>query len=91
MSPMPRFYFDLSLGALNNRDEVGSEIDSLHAAEIEVRRSAGELTRDRLLNLRSATPEDIRVEVTDEHRQPVLTVTVSIQVERAGRMPPCGA
>ena len=78
---MPRFYFDLSLGASSSRDEAGYEIDSLHAAEIEARRSAGELTQDRLLQLQSATSEDIRVEVKDEQRQPVLTVTVSIQVD----------
>ena len=85
---MPRFYFDLVLGAFTNRDEVGYEIDSLHTAEIEAWRTAGELTRDRLLKMQSATPDDIRIEVTDEQRQPVLTVTVSIQVERARLMPP---
>ena len=84
---MPRFYFDLSLGAVTNRYKVGSEIDSLHMAEIEARRSAGELTRDRLLQLQSTTSEDIRVEVKDELRQSVLTVTVAIQVERARLMP----
>ena len=81
---MPRFYFDLSLSAFTNRDEVGYEIDSLHAVEIEVLRTAAELTRDRLLKMQSAAPDDIQVEVTDEQRQPVLTVTVSIRVERAG-------
>jgi len=84
---MPHFYFDLFVGSAFNRDEVGSEIDSLHVAEIEARRSAGQLTRQRLLAVQSETSEDIRIEVKDEHRQPVLTVTVSIQVERAGLMP----
>lgn len=84
---MPRFYFDLSLDAFTNRDEVGYEIDSLHTAEIEALRTAGELMRERLLKMQSATPDDIRVEVKDEYQQPVLTVTVSIQVERAGLMP----
>jgi hypothetical protein len=83
---MPRFYFDLFVGSASNHDEVGSEIDSLHVAEIEARRSAGELARERLLQLQSTTSEDIRIEVKDELRQPVLTVTVSIQVERAGLM-----
>jgi hypothetical protein len=87
---MPRFYFDFSMGASTNRDEVGSEVDSLHMAEIDARRTVGELTRDRLLLWKGATSEDIRVEVKDEQRQPVLTVTVSIQVERTGRTPPCG-
>jgi len=85
---MPRFYFDLFLGAFPDRDEVGYQIDSLHMAEIEALRTAGELTRDRLLKMQSETPDDIRIEVTDEQRQPVLTVTVSIQVERARLMPP---
>ena len=87
---MPRFYFDLTMDASTSRDEVGYEIDSLHAAEIEARRSAGELARDRLFQLQSATSEDIRVEVKDEQRQPVLTVTVSIHVERVRLTPPRG-
>jgi hypothetical protein len=83
---MPHFYFDLFLGSDFNRDEIGSEIGSLRAAEIEVMRTAADLTRDRLLKMQSAVSDDIRIEVTDEHRQPGLTVTVSIQVERAGPM-----
>ena len=85
---MPRFYFDLSMGASTNRDEVGSEVDNLHMAEIDARRTAGELTRDRLLLWQGATSEDVRVEVKDEQRQPVFTVTVSVQIERAGLRPP---
>jgi hypothetical protein len=85
---MPRFYFDLSMGASANRDEVGSEIDSRHMAEIDARRTAGELTRDRLFLWQGATSEDVWVEVKDEQRQAVLTVTVSIQVERAKLRPP---
>ena len=88
ITPMPRFYFDLLLGSDFNRDEVGYEIDSLRAAEIEAVRTAADLTRDRLLKMQSATPDGVRIEVTDEHRQPVLTVMVSIEVERAGPMPP---
>jgi hypothetical protein len=84
---MPRFYFDLFLGSDFNRDEIGSEIGSLRAAEIELMRVAADLMRDRLLKMKSAAPDDIRIEVTDEHRQPILTVTVSVQVERAGPMP----
>jgi hypothetical protein len=85
---MPRFYFDLSMGASTNRDEVGSEVDNLHMAEIDARRTVGELARDRLLLWQGATSEDVRVEVKDEQRQPVFTVTVSIQVERAKLRPP---
>jgi hypothetical protein len=84
---MLRFYFDLFLGSDINRDEVGSEIGSLHAAEVEVMRTAADLMRDRLLKMQSAAPDNIRIEVSDEQRQPVLTVTVSVQVERAGLIP----
>ena len=75
------------LGAFSNRDETGYEIDSLHVAEIEAMRTAGELTRDRLLQAQGASSEDIRVEVKDEQRQPILTVTVSIQVGHEALMP----
>ncbi|WP_162815795.1 DUF6894 family protein [Microvirga aerophila] len=85
---MPRFYFDFYLGSDSSRDEVGSEIGSHRTAEIAVMRTAADLTRDRLLKMQSAVPDDIRIEVRDEHRQPVLAVTVSIQVERAGPIPP---
>jgi hypothetical protein len=84
---MARFYFDLFLGSDFSRDEVGSEVGSLRAAEIEVMRTAADLTRDRLLRMQSAAPDAIRIEMRDEHRQPVLTVTISVQVERTGLMP----
>ena len=89
---MPRLFFDLVMGGSHcNLDEEGYEIDSLHVAEREARRSASEMAQDRLLNLHSAAPEDIRVEVTDEHQRLVLTVAVSIRVgDEAGLMPPCG-
>jgi hypothetical protein len=83
---MPRFYFDLLLGSYSNVDPEGHEIESLLAAEIEALRSAGELARDQLLKLQCPSAEDVRVEVRDEHRQLVLTVTVSIRVDRTERM-----
>jgi hypothetical protein len=86
---MPRLFFNLFMGSHCNLDAEGHEVVSLPAAELEARRSASEMARDRLLNLQSVTPEDIRVEVKDEHRRLVLTVEVSIRVERAGLSPPC--
>jgi hypothetical protein len=50
-------------------------------------RIVADLMRDRLLRMQSATPDDIRIKMTNENRQPVLTVTVSVQVERAGLIP----
>jgi hypothetical protein len=90
MSPMPRFYFDVTLGSVSHADEEGIEVDSLSEAEVEARRTVGEMAQDRLLTVPNAAPENIRVEVKDEHRQPVLTVTVSIQVEPVRLTPPCG-
>ena len=84
---MPHFYFDLFVGSASNCDEAGDEIGSMEAAEIEARRSAGKLARERLLTVQSGTHEDIRIEVKDLRRQPVLTVRVSLQVERAEPMP----
>jgi hypothetical protein len=80
--------FDLFLGSGSSRDGVGSESGSLRAAEIELMRTAADLTRDQLFKMQSATPDDIRIELADEHRLTMLAVTVSIQVERAGLMPP---
>ena len=85
---MPRFYIDFSIGSASSHDEAGYEINSLHAAEIEARRSAGDLTRNRLLQSRSATSEAIRVEVKDEQRRAVLTVMVSIRIDHEALMPP---
>ncbi|EIM29451.1 hypothetical protein MicloDRAFT_00019290 [Microvirga lotononidis] len=82
---MPRFYLDLFLGSQSNLDEEGHEIGSLRAVEIEALRTAGELARDRLFTMREANAEDIRVEVKDEHRRPILTVTISIRVDRSGQ------
>ncbi|WP_262272424.1 DUF6894 family protein [Microvirga yunnanensis] len=81
---MPRFHFDLFMGTHGNLDEEGHEVVSLRAAELQALRSAGELARDRLLMGQEINSEDIRVEVRNEHRWPVLAVTISIRVERVG-------
>ena len=75
---MPHFYFDLFVGSASNCDEASYEISSIEAAEIEARRSAGELARELFLTVRSGTSEDIRIVVKDDLRQPVVAVTVSI-------------
>ena len=84
---MQRFYFDVFVGPDANLDADGHEIGSLQAAEIAARRTAGEIARDRLLKLQDAAPESIRVEVKNEHRQRVLTVTVSLRVEQVEPLP----
>jgi len=87
---MPRFYLDLCLDTVTDRDEAGYEIGSLEVIETEARRSAGRLAAERLLTMPGGASEDIRIEVTNELRQPVLTVTVAIQLERAGLTRPLG-
>jgi hypothetical protein len=84
---MQRFYFDVFIGSDANLDADGHEIGSLWAAEIAAKRTAGELARDQLLKLHDAAPESIRVEVKNEHRQHVLTVAVSLQIDHAGLTP----
>jgi uncharacterized protein DUF6894 len=82
---MPRFYFDLFLGSHSNIDEEGHELVRLRTAEFEAIRTAGEFARDRLFTLRDAIPKEIRIEVRNEHRWPVLTATVSTRVDRADK------
>ena len=84
---MQRFDFDVFVGLDANLDADGHEVGNLRAAEIEARRTAGEIARDRLLKLQDAAPESIRVEVKNEHRQRVLTVTVSLRVEQVEPLP----
>ena len=84
---MQRFYFDVFIGSDANLDADGHEIGSLRAAEIAAKRTAGELARDQLSKLHDAAPESIRVEVKNENRQQLLTVTVSLQIDHMGLMP----
>jgi hypothetical protein len=81
---MPRFYFDMALGSVSHSDEEGIEVDSLLEAEIEARRTVGEMALDRLLTVPNAVPENIRIEIKDERRQHVLTVTVLLWVDQVG-------
>ncbi|WP_230532402.1 DUF6894 family protein [Microvirga roseola] len=76
---MPRFYFDVREGARLTPDEDGLEFDSLDAAEHEAACTAAEIGRDRLP---TGGSREITVEVKNEHRQRVLTITVSMQVDR---------
>jgi hypothetical protein len=76
---VPRFYFDVREGTSFAPDEEGLEFDSLNAAGREAATTAAEIGRDR-------RPKDdsreVTVEVRNEHRQRVLTVKVSMEVDR---------
>ena len=81
---MPRFYFDVREGASITLDEEGLEFESLDVAEHQAATAAAEIGRDRL-------PKDddrqVTIELRNEHRQRVLTVTVSMEIYRVDPEP----
>jgi hypothetical protein len=83
---MPRFYFDVREGSRFMPDDDGLEFDGLDRAEREAAKAAGEIGRDRLP---SGDAREITIEVRNEHCQRVLTVSVSMNVERV--VPPPAA
>lgn len=81
---MPRFYFDVRDGAIFTPDDKGVEFDSFDAAEREAASTAAEIGRDRLPK---GDTREVTVEVKNEHRQRVLTVTVSMEIHRVDPEP----
>ena len=75
---MPRFYFDIREGPRFTPDDEGLEFASLDGAEREATKAVAEIGRDRLP---CGEAREITIEVRDEHRQRVLTITVSMHVE----------
>jgi hypothetical protein len=71
---MPRFYFDVREGTRFVSDEGGIEFDSLDAAEHHAAQTAAETGHDQLP---SSDASEIIVQVRNEHKQWVVTVTVS--------------
>ena len=76
---MPRFHFDVHDGPLFVPDEEGLELDGLDAAKREATEAVLEIGRDRL---KSEASRAVTIEVRDEHRQQVLTVTVSLEINQ---------
>jgi hypothetical protein len=76
---MPRFYFDVREGARFIPDDEGLEFDSFEAAEREAAETAAEIERDRLP---TGDTREIRIEMRNAHRQRVLTVKVSMEIDR---------
>jgi hypothetical protein len=76
---MFRYYFDVREGTRFTPDDVGLELDGLDAAEYEAACAAAEIARERLPK---GDEREVTVEVRNEHRQRVLTVTVSLAVDR---------
>ena len=78
-TPMPRFYFDSREGTTFVPDDEGLEFPDLDAVEREAAEAAAAIGRDRLPR---GDAREIVIEVRNEQRQRVVTVTVSMHVER---------
>ena len=76
---MSRYYFDTREGQKFMLDEEGLEFDSVEAAEYEAACAATEMGRDHLPKGESRA---VTVDVRNEDRQRMLTVTVSIEIDR---------
>jgi hypothetical protein len=76
---MPRFYFDVREGTSFTLDEEGLEFESLDAAERMAAEAAAEIGQDRLPK---GDARHVTVELKNEHRQRVLTIKVSMNVDR---------
>lgn len=81
---MPRFYFDVREGTSFTPDDEGQELESLDAAERMAAEAAAEIGRDRLPK---GDARDVTVELKNEHRQRVLTVTVTLEIHRVDPEP----
>jgi hypothetical protein len=81
---MPRFYFDLREGTRFVSDEGGIEFDSLDAAEHHAAQTAAEIGRDKLPSGHAC---ETIVEVRNEHKQRVITVAVSMRIQRVSPLP----
>ncbi len=81
---IPRFYFDVREGAGFTPDDDGIEFANLDEAEREVAKAAADIGRDRLPK---GDTWDVTVEVKNEHRQRVLTVTVTMEIHRVDPEP----
>jgi hypothetical protein len=78
---MPRFYFDVRQGPRFSHDNGGKELEGVEDAKCHAAQLAGEMTRDMPLD-----PADhvVIVEVRNEHKQRILTMTVSLAIEQPG-------
>ena len=72
---MPRFYFYIRRGALVYLDEHGQEFGSLDVAESE----AASLAQEIAANSPLSDVWDVTVEVRNERRQTVVTITVAMR------------
>jgi hypothetical protein len=76
---MPWFYFDVREGARFTPDDTGLEFPDLDAAERDAAEAAAGIGRDALPK---GDAREVTVEVRNEHKQRVLTITVSMHLDR---------
>jgi hypothetical protein len=76
---VPRFYFDTQEGATFTPDDEGLEFANLDVAERAAALAAAEMGRD---YLPKGGDRDLTIEIRNEHRKRVLTVTVAMTIER---------
>ena len=76
---MPRYYFDIREGPRFLPDTGGEELEGLDAAKRHAAHLAGEITKGMSLNPASHV---VIIEVCNEHKERVITVTVALSVER---------
>lgn len=81
---MSRFYFDVREGHLFVTDRDGLEFPSLDAAEQEAIEAAASIGKDRLPR---GDTREVTVEVRNERGQRVLTVRVSLDIDRVHPAP----
>ncbi|HVL74287.1 MAG TPA: hypothetical protein VM434_20625 [Beijerinckiaceae bacterium] len=81
---MPRYFFNVREGTRFHEDEEGLEFPDLDAAEREAAETAAAIGRDRLPK---GDARDVTVEVLNEHRQRVITVTVTMEINRVSPTP----
>ncbi len=81
---MPRFYFDVREGRRFSSDDEGLDFPSLEAAEQEAIEAAADIGRDRLPR---GDTREVTVEVCNDRRQRVLTVRVSLEIDRVDPAP----
>jgi hypothetical protein len=76
---MPRYYFDIREGLRFRPDGAGAEFEDLGTAKSHAVHLAGEIAKDMPL---APSNHVVIVEVCNEHKERVVTVTVSLWIER---------
>jgi hypothetical protein len=76
---MPRYYFDIREGSRFRPDSAGEQFEELATAKSHAVHLAGEIAKDMPLDPANHV---VIVEVCNEHKERVVTVTVSLWIER---------